>query len=121
MRIPSQISISQDESLEEPAPTPDEGLRIGLFSESFRPVQNGVTTSLLLHGSANPIGGQSVVVKMKWNTSVDDMIVPDAPRMVKFALGENVKQSGGRGGTRFPTTRMGVEAVYRRAFAEAKT
>jgi imidazolonepropionase-like amidohydrolase len=87
----------------------------------YRGLSTGVTTSLLLHGSANPIGGQSVVVKMKWNTSVDDMIVPDAPRMVKFALGENVKQSGGRGGTRFPTTRMGVEAVYRRAFAEAKT
>lgn len=47
MRIPSQISIPQDESLEEPALALDEGLRIGLFSESFRPVQNGVTTSLL--------------------------------------------------------------------------
>ncbi len=86
----------------------------------YRGLSSGVTTSLLLHGSANPIGGQSVVVKMKWNTTVDDMIVPDAPRMIKFALGENVKQSGGRGGSRFPTTRMGVEAVYRRAFAEAK-
>jgi imidazolonepropionase-like amidohydrolase len=88
----------------------------------FRGLSNGVTTSLLLHGSANPIGGQSVVVKMKWNASVEEMIVPDAPRMIKFALGENVKQSGGgRGGSRFPATRMGVEAVYRRAFAQAKT
>ncbi|MCW3053637.1 MAG: amidohydrolase containing protein, partial [Chthonomonadales bacterium] len=88
----------------------------------YRGLSSGVTTSLLLHGSANPIGGQSVVVKMKWNTTPDDMIVPDAPRMIKFALGENVKQSGGgRGGSRFPSTRMGVEAVYRRAFAEAKT
>ena len=88
----------------------------------FRGLSNGVTTSLLLHGSANPIGGQSVVVKMKWQTSAQEMIVPDAPRMVKFALGENVKQSGGsRGATRFPATRMGVEAVYRRAFAQAKT
>ena len=88
----------------------------------FRGLSNGVTTSLLLHGSANPIGGQSVVVKMKWQTSMAAMIVPDAPRMVKFALGENVKQSGGsRGASRFPSTRMGVEAVYRRAFAQAKT
>ena len=88
----------------------------------FRGLSNGVTTSLLLHGSANPIGGQSVVVKMKWQSSAQEMIVPDAPRMVKFALGENVKQSGGsRGATRFPATRMGVEAVYRRAFAQAKT
>ncbi len=88
----------------------------------FRGLSNGVTTSLLLHGSANPIGGQSVVVKMKWQTSVAEMIVPDAPRMIKFALGENVKQSGGsRGASRFPATRMGVEAVYRRAFAQAKT
>ncbi len=87
----------------------------------YRGLSNGVTTSLLLHGSANPIGGQSVVVKMKWMGSVEEMIVPDAPRMVKFALGENVKRSGQIGGTpRFPTTRMGVEAVYRRAFAEAK-
>lgn len=87
----------------------------------YRGLSSGVTASLLLHGSANPIGGQSVVVKMKWQTSADEMIVPDAPRMIKFALGENVKQSGGRGGSRFPSTRMGVEAVYRRAFAEAKT
>lgn len=89
----------------------------------YRGLSSGVTASLLLHGSANPIGGQSVVVKMKWNTSADEMIVPDAPHMIKFALGENVKQSngGGRGGGgRFPSTRMGVEAVYRRAFAQAK-
>ena len=90
----------------------------------YRGLSNGVTSSLLLHGSANPIGGQSVVVKMKYKRPVEDMIVPDAPRMIKFALGENVKQSNGGGGgggaQRFPGTRMGVEAVYRRAFMEAQ-
>ena len=91
----------------------------------YRGLSNGVTSSLLLHGSANPIGGQSVVVKMKYKRPVEELIVPDAPRMIKFALGENVKQSNGGGGfnggpSRFPGTRMGVEAVYRRAFAEAR-
>src|SRR5579871_2840792 len=90
----------------------------------YRGLSNGVTASLLLHGSANPIGGQSVVVKMKWKRPVEELIVPDAPRMIKFALGENVTRSGGGGGRsgagRFPATRMGVEAVYRRAFAEAR-
>lgn len=87
----------------------------------YRGLSNGVTSSLLLHGSANAIGGQSVVVKMKFKRTADEMIIPDAPRMIKFALGENVKQSNGNGdGTRFPNTRMGVEAVYRRAFTEGK-
>ncbi len=90
----------------------------------YRGLSNGVTSSLLLHGSANPIGGQSVVVKMKYKRPVEELIVPDAPRMIKFALGENVKQSNGggfnQGPSRFPGTRMGVEAVYRRAFAEAR-
>ena len=89
--------------------------------EIYRGLSNGVTTSLLLHGSANPIGGQSVVVKMKWKRPVEELFVPDAPRMIKFALGENVKQSNfGGGGGRFPNTRMGVEAVYRRGFEAAK-
>jgi imidazolonepropionase-like amidohydrolase len=89
----------------------------------WRGLGNGVTTSLILHGSANAIGGQSVVIKMKWRHPVEDLIVPDAPRMIKFALGENVKRSGRSPGEagRFPSTRMGVEAVYRRAFTEART
>ena len=88
----------------------------------YRGLSNGVTSSLLLHGSANAIGGQSVVVKMKYNRPVEELIIPDAPRMIKFALGENVKQSNfqATGPQRFPGTRMGVEAVYRRAFLEAK-
>ncbi|HLJ56560.1 MAG TPA: amidohydrolase family protein [Chthonomonadaceae bacterium] len=88
----------------------------------WRGLSNGVTTSLVLHGSANAIGGQSSVIKMKFKRNVEDLLVPDAPRMIKFALGENVKRSGrgGQGPSRYPTTRMGVESVYRRAFAQAR-
>jgi imidazolonepropionase-like amidohydrolase len=91
----------------------------------YRALSNGVTSALLLHGSANAIGGQSVVVKLKWKHPVDEIVVSDAPRMIKFALGENVKRSNGGGGGgggagRFPDTRMGVEAVYRRGFEAAK-
>ena len=89
----------------------------------YRGLSSGVTEALLLHGSANPIGGQSVVIKMKWRHPVEELFFPDAPRFVKFALGENVKQSfsaNSPGPKRFPQTRMGVEAVYRRAFTEAR-
>ncbi len=90
----------------------------------YRQLSSGVTSALVLHGSANAIGGQSVVVKLKYKHPVEDIVVADAPRMIKFALGENVKQSnrgGFNGPTRFPSTRMGVEAVYRRGFEAAKT
>lgn len=84
----------------------------------------GVTSALILHGSANAIGGQSSVIKLKWKHPVADLIVPDAPRMIKFALGENVKRSNwgdeAKKTPRFPSTRPGVEAVYRRAFLDAK-
>lgn len=90
----------------------------------YQKLAGGVTSSLVLHGSANPIGGQSVVIKLKYRHPVEDLIVSDAPRMIKFALGENVKQSNQGPGEvfkpRFPNSRMGVEAVYRRAFAEAR-
>ncbi|MDE2126076.1 MAG: amidohydrolase family protein [Armatimonadetes bacterium] len=90
----------------------------------YRGLSSGVTSTLLLHGSANAIGGQSVVVKMKFGKPADELPVPDAPRMVKFALGENPTQMnfGGfrQGPQRYPRTRMGVESVYRRAFAAAK-
>jgi imidazolonepropionase-like amidohydrolase len=82
---------------------------------------SGETAGLVLHGSANCVGGQSTVVKFKYGRPVEELIVPDAPRMVKFALGENVTRSGGNGSSqRFPRTRMGVQALYRRAFTEAR-
>ncbi len=84
----------------------------------------GVTAALILHGSANPIGGQSSVIKLKYKHPVAELIIPDAPRMIKFALGENVKRSNwgdeAKKTPRFPSTRPGVEAVYRRAFLDAK-
>jgi imidazolonepropionase-like amidohydrolase len=87
----------------------------------YRALAGGVTTALILHGSANAIGGQSVVIKIKWQRPVEELIVSDAPRVIKFALGENPKRSNFTGETvRFPTTRLGVEAVIRRAFDEAR-
>ena len=82
---------------------------------------SGMTTSMVLHGSANPIGGQSTVIKNKWEHPVSELIFPGAPHMVKFALGENPKRPGGQDqNPRFPASRTGVEAVYRRAFTDAR-
>jgi imidazolonepropionase-like amidohydrolase len=81
----------------------------------YRALAGGVTTARLLHGSANVIGGQDAVVKLKYGATAREQIVADAPQGVKFALGENVKFQAGR----FPNTRMGVEATLNRAFLEA--
>lgn len=87
----------------------------------YMALTSGITTGMLLHGSADPIGGQSLVIKHKWRHPASEVVFPGAPRMIKFALGENVVQSGYQDRyPRFPATRMGVEAVYRRAFADAK-
>ena len=85
----------------------------------YRNLAGGVTSSNLLHGSANPIGGRAAFVKLKWGYSPDEMIVKDAPKYIKFALGENVKQSNWGSGGRFPITRMGVEQVYEDYFSRA--
>lgn len=87
----------------------------------YRQLAGGVTTSQLLHGSANPIGGQSAIVKLKWGRSADDMLIDEADPFIKFALGENVKQTnwGDNQRTRYPQTRMGVEQVYINAFTNA--
>ncbi len=83
---------------------------------------SGYTSALVLHGSANPIGGESQIIKMKWHYPVQQVLFPGAPRIVKFALGENVTQANNDGPQdRFPATRMGVEETYRRAFEQAKT
>jgi imidazolonepropionase-like amidohydrolase len=83
----------------------------------YRALGGGVTMARLLHGSANVIGGQDAVIKMKYGRPAREMLVADAPRGVKFALGENVKRTDGR----FPNSRLGVEAVLVRAFTEAET
>ncbi|MDR3689375.1 MAG: amidohydrolase family protein [Fimbriimonas sp.] len=82
-------------------------------------VASGMTTSMVLHGSANPIGGQCQVIKNKWERPIREIVFDGAPRMVKFALGENPKRPG-QNNQRFPASRTGVEAVYRRAFADAR-
>lgn len=82
----------------------------------YRALAGGTTTARLLHGSANTIGGQDAVIKLKYGKPGRELILRDAPQGVKFALGENVTRSRGR----FPNTRMGVEAVIERAFEEAR-
>ena len=74
-------------------------------SDIYRNLAGGVTTLQLLHGSANPIGGQSAVMKLKWGASIDEMLLEDK-KFIKFALGENVKQSNWQSFSRFPQTRM---------------
>lgn len=86
----------------------------------YRNLAGGVTTIQILHGSANPIGGRSAIIKLKWGASAKDMIYPNSPKFIKFALGENVKQSNWGGNSRFPQTRMGVEQIYMDYFSRAK-
>ena len=88
----------------------------------YRQLSGGVTAAQLLHGSANPIGGQSALVKMRWGSSPNDMKIKTEFGFIKFALGENVKQSnwGAFNTFRFPQTRMGVEQVFYDAFYRAK-
>ncbi len=88
----------------------------------YRQLAGGVTASQLLHGSANAIGGQSALVKLKWGESADNLLIKGADGFIKFALGENVKQAnwGDANRVRFPQTRMGVEQVYMDHFMRAK-
>jgi len=85
----------------------------------YRALAGGVTTSLLLHGSANMIGGQAVVIKHKFGDSRDALLFPNAPRSIKFASGENPKRVYGSRG-QLPSTRMGNFAVQRQALVEAQ-
>ena len=88
----------------------------------YRQLSGGTVAAQLLHGSANPIGGQSAIIKLRWGASSEEMKIKDAPKFIKFALGENVKQSnwGDRENIRFPQTRMGVEQVFYDAFYRAR-
>ncbi|GAA4276352.1 amidohydrolase family protein [Aquimarina mytili] len=86
----------------------------------YRNLAGGVTSIQILHGSANPIGGRSAIIKLKWGQSADQLIYNNSPKFIKFALGENVKQSNWGSNTRFPQTRMGVEQVYTDYFSRAK-
>ncbi|RKF03992.1 imidazolonepropionase-like amidohydrolase [Tenacibaculum lutimaris] len=88
----------------------------------YRNIAGGVTSIQILHGSANPIGGRSAIIKLKWGENADGLLYNNTPKFIKFALGENVKQSnwGDSNTIRFPQTRMGVEQVYIDYFQRAK-
>ena len=86
----------------------------------YRQLAGGVTAAQLLHGSSNTIGGQSALIKLKWGHSPEELLIPNAPKFIKFALGENVKNSNYGDPSRFPQTRMGVEQVFYDGFTRAK-
>ena len=88
----------------------------------YRQLAGGVTAAQLLHGSADVIGGQSGLIKLKWGKMPEEMKIQGTPGFIKCALGENVKQSnwGDNNVVRFPQTRMGVEQVFYDAFYRAK-
>lgn len=88
----------------------------------YRGLAGGTTTAQLLHGSANSIGGQAQVIQLRWGVTPDELKFKGAPASIKFALGENVKQSnwGDNHTSRYPQSRVGVETTIREAFQAAK-
>jgi imidazolonepropionase-like amidohydrolase len=86
----------------------------------YRQLGGGLTTANVLHGSANPIGGQNAVIKLRWGQGPNELLFQNAPQGIKFALGENVKQANWNGSGRYPQTRMGVEQIIRDAFRAAQ-
>jgi imidazolonepropionase-like amidohydrolase len=83
----------------------------------YRQIAGGLTSAHVMHGSANPIGGQNVAIKMRWGALSDDLPIEGAPRTVKFALGENPKRVGS---DRYPETRMGTEQIIADRFRMAR-
>jgi imidazolonepropionase-like amidohydrolase len=87
----------------------------------YRDLAGGVTVANVLHGSANAIGGQTIVIKLRWGQPASKLPFEGAMPGIKFALGENPKRSNfSRGTARYPATRMGVEETIRGAFTEAR-
>jgi imidazolonepropionase-like amidohydrolase len=84
--------------------------------DMYRQLAGGLTLGHVMHGSANPIGGQNVFLKMRWGALPDELKLADAPRTVKFALGENPKRRVGR----YPDTRMGTQEIIRDHFMAAR-
>lgn len=87
----------------------------------YRQLSGGVTTSHILHGSANTIGGQTQLIKLRWGADDEGLKFKNWSGQIKFALGENVKRSPAQAGqqNRYPDTRMGVEQVLEDAFTRA--
>lgn len=89
----------------------------------YRALAGGVTTAAIMHGSANAVGGQSAVIKMRWGKNAGGILFENAKPILKLALGENPKRRGSSAGQtppRYPASRMGVEDVIRQAFTEAR-
>lgn len=114
-----------NEGTEAITPEADVGLVVTADDVSIlTALSGGVTMVHTMHGSANPIGGLNVVLKMKWGRPSEELVVHEALRTLKFALGENVKRSNRQvqpGETRrYPATRMGANAIIRREFLKAQ-
>jgi imidazolonepropionase-like amidohydrolase len=125
--IDEHSHIAINEGVNEGTQSSSSEVRIGDVINSddiniYRALSGGVTCIQQLHGSANPIGGQSSIIKLKWGAPPEEMKVKGADGFIKFALGENVKQSnwGDFNTIRFPQSRMGVEQVYFDYFTRAK-
>jgi len=86
----------------------------------YRQLSGGVTTSHILHGSANTIGGQTQLIKLRWGVNDTSLKFAGADPFIKFALGENVKNTRSMSNNRFPDTRMGVEEVLTDAFTRSR-
>jgi imidazolonepropionase-like amidohydrolase len=86
----------------------------------YRQLSGGVTSSHILHGSANTIGGQTQLIKLRWGANDEGLKFQGWPGFIKFALGENVKRSSSQQNNRFPDSRMGVSQVLTDAFTRAK-
>jgi len=122
--IDSHSHIALDDDVNEAtSPVTPQMMMIDAFDYQdkaiYRALAGGVTTSLLLHGSANMIGGQAIVIKHKYGLNRDAMLFPGAPRSIKFASGENPKRVYGTR-EQLPSTRMGNFEVQREALVQAQ-
>ena len=121
--------IATDSGINESGQAITAEVRIGDFIQPndiniYRQLAGGTTAANILHGSANPIGGQNQVIKFRWGALPEEMKFKDAPQGIKFALGENVKQSNwdisADRRTRYPQSRMGVDQIIRDEFEAAQ-
>ncbi|HWA99015.1 MAG TPA: amidohydrolase family protein, partial [Pirellulales bacterium] len=119
--------IATDGGVNEASQSITAEVRIGDFIDPYdiniyRQLAGGVTAANILHGSANTIGGQNQVIRFRWGALPAEVKFAEAPPGIKFALGENVKQSNwpGVAHTRYPQSRMGVEELIRDAFRAAQ-
>lgn len=125
--IDAHSHMATDGGINESGQTISAETRIGDYIDPtdisiYRQLAGGVTAASILHGSANTIGGQNQVIKLRWGATPEGLKMAGAPEGIKFALGENPKQSnwGETFTTRYPQSRMGVEQLVRDAFAAAK-